>query len=288
MSNRQKLQDDIETLKKMRIRVLKRINAVKKRLEIAEGLPEDIPWINLRVTYDIKKLRSKYFTFKEALQAELKELKQLLREIRVEEKYMHREYSVKEAERRKRDIRKTVQNEFKKNASTTGTISDKALNKILKESDKVLKTYITILEDEPSEQNMKNVVNEVEVQYSLGIDDKSSQVNAAMNSLKKASIKIWEKADSRFRRNPTKTNLFKLLQALKTNSQFNEDLSSLRPDGWVSVNTTYRSKKRETLSQISKKFYNSIKYWDIIYIENYNKIGDNPDKLKANTELIIP
>jgi nucleoid-associated protein YgaU len=44
----------------------------------------------------------------------------------------------------------------------------------------------------------------------------------------------------------------------------------------------------ETLSHISLKYYGTANRWQEIYEANKDEIGDNPNKIKAGQELIIP
>lgn len=51
---------------------------------------------------------------------------------------------------------------------------------------------------------------------------------------------------------------------------------------------TYVVKHGETLSAIAKHYYNDARLWRVIYNANRDRIGSNPDKLKAGTRLVIP
>ena len=65
--------------------------------------------------------------------------------------------------------------------------------------------------------------------------------------------------------------------------------SSERPTGWKPAGRKkYTTKAGDSLSNISREFYKNTGYWDIIYLENFGKIGRNPDQLNTGVSLTIP
>ena len=59
--------------------------------------------------------------------------------------------------------------------------------------------------------------------------------------------------------------------------------------GWHSVNTKHTVSRGESLSSISEKHYGKAGFWDVIFMENLDKVDNtNPNNLKVGVRLVIP
>jgi len=284
--NSDEVKQEIKTIKEAKKRVLEQIKKVEEQLSQVGNL-KAVPWITFKRVYSVKDLAGHHRTLKEALEDDLRKLKENLRKLNLNQHRANLAYSKLEAQKKSKQLRRKISATLK-NGEKTGTLSDKSMEDLLAESEKILKAHLDILEAEPNEENIKNVLKEMEVQYSFGADNECAICKQSWNVLKKQSKKISEKASWHFRRNPTQDNIKKMFKAFSNYCQFGGNLQEFSPKGWQAVNTTYKVKKGDTLSGISKKFYKKLSYWDIIYIENYSKIGEDPKKLIINTELVIP
>ena len=122
----------------------------------------------------------------------------------------------------------------------------------------------------------------------LGADADSGACSRAWKALGRAGEKIHGRSEQDFRRSPTAANFGKMLEAKVFIQQIGGD-SEPRPTGWKAAGgVAYVVKTGDSLAGISKQFYGSPGYWDIIYMENAGAIGNNPEKIQVGLKLVIP
>lgn len=287
--NASKTPDEI----KEEAKVIRRANSeVRQILTSAEDLPDlvenfssDLPWTQFRTYYSDGANAGNQKSLRSDLEEITRSLKDQVRKVSFE--FNNKAYSKSQAQEMSKQLRLRITEEIRK-AEDSGTLSDETLKSILNESENVLKAHLDVLKAEPTEDNIYSALKEIEIQQSLGANSDCPYAEAAWNVMLKATKKIWEKANWNFRKNPTSANFGKLLQAMANNQMLGGNLNFCKPEGWQAVKQTYKVREGDSLSAISNQFYKNFSYWDIIFIENREVIGDNPDKLKVGVELVIP
>ena len=272
----------IQRIRGAQQQIARNIREIEERLRQVEGLPSSQPWITFKRVSSVKELRSPHRSLKEALRHDLMLLKSELKDLKSNERTAIR----LNAAQASRDFKKRLQDALKK-AERAGSLDDKELASLQKESLQVLKRFVGILNASPSTQNVKAVLREMEIPMFLGADIDTGDCGAAFQALANASDKIQRASENKFRGNPTQDNLKQFLDS-RVLSQFLGGKDEIRREGWRSVGKTHTVVQGDTLSRISQEYYGKPGYWDIIFLENYGAIGDDPGKLRIGTELRIP
>jgi hypothetical protein len=139
----------------------------------------------------------------------------------------------------------------------------------------------------PSEKALRGLVGDIASVQLLGGDEEKEK--EGMNAAVECSRVLKDESEKTFRSIPTKENFKKLLdkradyQALGGSEEDPlRGVRRLRPSG------PYTVAPGDTLSGISKMFYGSEGYWDLIFMDNNGVIGNNPDFILPGTTLKIP
>jgi nucleoid-associated protein YgaU len=139
----------------------------------------------------------------------------------------------------------------------------------------------------PSEKALRGLVGDIASVQLLGGDEEKEK--EGMDAAVECNGVLKDKSEKTFRSTPTKGNFKKLLDKKADHQALGgseEDplrgVRRLRPAG------PYTVAPGDTLSGISKMFYGSEGYWDVIYLENHGVIGNNPDLILPGTTLQIP
>lgn len=169
----------------------------------------------------------------------------------------------------------------------TGSVPEGDLAGLRAESESVLRRYMNILNSDPSEENIRQTLNNLVSPLMLGSDILSGTGKEAFDAISKASEKIVEKNENSFRKNPTTENLDKFLKS-KANSQMLGGGTQELPAGFKPASTTHQVKQGDSLSSISRLYYGNAGFWDMILFANVSEIGNNPNNLRIGTELRIP
>ncbi|MBN2592654.1 MAG: LysM peptidoglycan-binding domain-containing protein [Sedimentisphaerales bacterium] len=139
----------------------------------------------------------------------------------------------------------------------------------------------------PSEKALRGLVGDIASVQLLGGDEEEEK--EGMDAAVECNGILKDKSEKTFRSTPTKENFKKLLDKKADHQALGgseEDplcgVKRLRPPGPHTV------APGDTLSGISKIFYGSEGYWDVIYLKNYGVIGNNPDFILPGVVLQIP
>ena len=233
----------------------------------------------------------------------------------------------------RRQIKATV-----KKLEARGTIDEEAIGKLVDKVEENLRRFIIILDKDPSEENARNVLREMEVPLIFRGDFHLSSSEEAFGSLSNAGAKWVEQAKDRFSKTPTVDNLKFLLDKVAKAALLGTNDEALEISGVLEQNaekamknaedifrhkptvenyesmeqierfclqlgkqplayppagmppvppgTAYVVNPGDTLSGISKKYFGSPGYWDVIYRKNRDLIK-NPDAPTAGTRLVI-
>jgi hypothetical protein len=207
--------------------------------------------------------------------------------------------------RQKRDVRIAV---LRNTARKIGNKNRVAARKILQRAEKrgeltsdeerklvqcarqAMRASLRLLDKNPSRRNIRAALGAAADYMKVGGDESGSKV--AFKSLAKASVRRYRRAERNFRNKPNGENLKKLLKAHAQGGLLCQGFMDFppKPQG-LRVNWPERThvvKKGETLPGISKMYYGSAEYWDIIFVANYGVIGDNYKQLRPDVALYIP
>jgi nucleoid-associated protein YgaU len=122
------------------------------------------------------------------------------------------------------------------------------------------------------------------------LGDAPQEEQEAFNSVREASGKIEEEAVRDFRKNCTKQNLEKRLQRHALSQLLGREEPIVLPPETRRLLPPglYVVQKGESLSLIAEKFYGQQNLWDVIYLENADAIGNDPDRVPTGITLRIP
>jgi hypothetical protein len=155
------------------------------------------------------------------------------------------------------------------------------------EAAKRVERSIEEVKKNPSKKALRGLVGDIAVLQLYGTDEEKEK--EGMNAAVECGGILKDKSEKTFRSTPTKESFEKLLES-KVDYQAlggsEEDplrgVRRLRPPG------PYTVAPSDTLSSISKMFYGSEGYWDVIYMNNVRVIGNNPDFIHPGITLHIP
>jgi nucleoid-associated protein YgaU len=281
----EQIKEEVKAIKKAKSEVAQKLTSTDGLLSLVESFSSKLPWKQFKSIYSSSHNGGGQRSLRSELTEITRSLADHVRKILFE--FENKAYSKSLAKEKSEQLRHRITEELKK-GEETGTLTDETIKSILNESENVLKAHLDVATAEPTEENILSALKEIEIQQYFGAESECPNANESWNTLLKATKTLWEKANWQFRKTPTSPNFKKLLQALVINQQLGGNLNYCKPEGWQSVNQSYKVRDGDTLPGISNQFYKKQSYWDIIYIENHEVIGDDPDKLKVGAEITIP
>jgi len=171
-----------------------------------------------------------------------------------------------------------------------GSLDHAKLETLRGEAERALDRWIVALHRDPSEKNIHGVLEQLANNATVGFDV-SSKAEQAWNALRGAAGKRLAAAEANFRRDPTVENFRHYLDRAAEAQQLGDEGVSLAPPPGLRrlrVEKTYKVAPGDSLASISRNFYGSAGYWDLIFFANQQQIGGNPDRLTAGVILTIP
>jgi nucleoid-associated protein YgaU len=273
----------------------------------------------------------------EALKKQIRDLRATSKKIRVANPWLETLPKKRQGARASAELRGKIKAAVKR-SEARGTIDEPAIGKLVDKVEENLRRLITILDQDPTEENARNVLKEMEIPLLFRGDFHLSSSEEAFNSLGKAGAKWVEQAKDRFsktptvdtlkflldntskaalvgtsdkaleitdvleqnaekvmknaedifRRNPTVENFKTMEEAERFCVSLGKQPLAYPPPGLplVPPGTTHPVTPGDTLSGISKKYFGSPGYWDVIYRKNRDLIK-NPDAPAPGTKLVI-
>ena len=100
---------------------------------------------------------------------------------------------------------------FAKNSEARGTLDPEVIGKLVDRVEENLRRFVTVLENDPTEENALNVLRELEIPLIFRGDFHRSSSEDAFRSLSNAGAKWVAKGKERFSKDPTVGNLKSLL-----------------------------------------------------------------------------
>ncbi len=187
-----------------------------------------------------------------------------------------------------KEARGAIEGAIKGLAPGAGLDSD-ALDKIEADCEKViLDNYLPLLKKDPSPATIIETMRGLGMCASInnsGLEDGNKP--EIVRALQKATLSNHEAADRAFRNSPTLMNFRRLAAAEQLAQEMDAGFTST-PKGWKSAGKTHLLTSSDTLPALSVAYYGAARYWDVIYRENVDVIGLQPDKLPAGRTITIP
>jgi hypothetical protein len=288
LHQRPQLAGRLKTVQDAQRRISEKIQAILAQLKKLQNVPGTQPWVSFGRVHKIEDLKSSFPDLRTALRHDLLILKNTMRALKVSEKNLRTAMVRKSALQNSKDFKKRLEKVLRE-AEKSGELNDKDLNLLLVESEQVLEEFISLLEANPSEDNIELVFSEMEVPFLLGCDSDSGACGRALRSAGKAAKILYERDEQRFRKSPDVKNFTKMLNSKARGYLVGAELDE-KPKKWKNTppGTVHPVATGDSLSAISEKYYGDPGFWDIIYLENAGIIGDNPDVLKIDLQLNIP
>jgi hypothetical protein len=273
-------------------RILELMRDLQKRILALDGEPPDL--IYQMIGPGWKERAQGRFTKPSSLRAallhDLQVLRRLLREVPREairiRRFGLRVTAKESSEEFVRSFKKAVEG-----ATSFDDLDPKALSDLRSKSEAALSAWIEAVNNNSSPQNMAGLLNELTRNQLAGFDDTSLKAKEAWDVLETAANRGRQRAEQTFKLNPTSANLRNYLKKGVIDQifggegftlDFSAGLKRLRTE---KEHTVIRG---ETLSDISSLFYGSTVYWPLIYMQNADLIGKNPDNLTAGITLEMP
>jgi LysM repeat protein len=271
------------------------------------------------------------------LRKKMEDLRATSKKIRVANPWVDTLAQKRQGIRTSKDLRGRIEATLKK-SEARGSIDEKAIGKFIDKVEENLRLFVTVLENDPTEENALNVLMELEIPLLFRGDFHQSSSEAAFWALRNVGAKWVEQGRERFSKDPTVENLKALLsqagkaallgtsdEALEINDVVRQNADRLLknaedifrqkptvenfkameetenfcvrlgkqplplpPVGLPAIpaGTIHVVKPGESLSAISKKYFGSPGYWDVIYRKNRDLIK-NPDTPAPGTKLVI-
>jgi len=271
------------------------------------------------------------------LKKQMAELRATSKKIRLANPWVDTLPQKRQGARTSTELRGKIKAALKK-SEARGTIDEEAVGKLVDKVEENLRRFITILDQDPTEENARNVLKEMEIPLLFRGDFHLTSSEEAFRSLSNAGAKWVEQAKDRFSKTPTVDNLKFLLNKVARAALLGTNDEALEISGVLEQNaekamknaedifrhkptvenyesmeqierfclqlgkqplayppagmppvppgTAYVVNPGDTLSGISKKYFGSPGYWDVIYRKNRDLIK-NPDAPTAGTRLVI-
>lgn len=278
--------NSLNNIRSIQRRIKRQIDRVKEVLQkIEDGeISQNQPFIGLGSTGSIEGLQSPHRNLKEALQHDLHILQQILKQSNAERRKMVEQTTRRKITKARGNIRS-----YLNESAQDGDLDEKERKKALAMAHKVLKSSITMLKNNPSKRNMQTALTSLGDALRLGSNTERGESADAFREIKIAAKTRHSKAEQSFRNAPTASKLGKLLQETELSQLVGVEGSNDKPAGWKSAgNLRCTTEPGDTLSGLSEKYYGKPGFWDVIYLENFGKIGNNPDQLRTGIEIVIP
>lgn len=201
-------------------RVEAQIAAINRQLAQIEArkIPDSQPYVTLQWVTGIEDLAAPRKPLKEALKEDLAELKRQLRQLRSTAGDIRRRNPWVETLQAKRralstsmDIRRRLKDALQ-DQERTGNFDGEALAGLVDEAEKNLERFVIILERDPSKENARNTLKEMEVPLIFRSQCRTGACERAVAALESAGKRWVEEAKDRFVKDPTPENARKLLQ----------------------------------------------------------------------------
>jgi hypothetical protein len=278
--------EHLRSISDARRRIRDKIDLIEKKLKYIENVPSSNPWISKRVVQTIEELASStHYSLRDALIHDINILKSKLRDLDREAMNVR----IQGAQRARRNFRSETLKTLKE-AENKGGLSDSEMASLLVDAEKVLKRFVDILNANPSEKNIGNVLGSLGSPLHFGADSESGVSGEAFRALKRASEILVDQKEKTFRRNPTEENFVGLLNSKSNAMRLGGNIQVItQPSDLKLVHTTYVVKLGDSISSISQKYYGNAGYWDVIYFRNMESLaGIKPNNLPVGITLHIP
>ncbi len=172
-------------------------------------------------------------------------------------------------------------------AEESGELPDDALAELLGESEAVLGNYTDLLRQNPSPENIRLVLKNMEVPLTLGGDPLKGKTGEGWEAVGAAAESLLQRAQEDFDKVPSVANFDRLLVRMQMAQAYGKGGDALtRPADFKPVGTMHEVAPGESLSGIAKRYYGKANYWSYIYLENYRNL--DPDRLPVGATIWIP
>ena len=140
------------------------------------------------------------------LKRQMAELRVTSKKIRVANPWLDTLPQKRQGTRESINLRRKIKAALKK-SEARGTINEEAIGNLVDKVEENLQRFITILDQDPTEENARNVLKEMEIPLLFRGDFHLSSSEEAFISLARAGAKWVEQAKDRFSKTPTVDNL---------------------------------------------------------------------------------
>ena len=226
------------------------------------------------------------YTLKEELSRDIKILKQQLKEV------VRDEYSVMRKQHRlqRHSAKKKLTQLLKERVETPdGAIDTAALQEARDIARHLVDQSLFALKaNSSSVAALQNLLDDVTDYLLLGADGAGSLVVQVFEQFRISGDEIHKKTEQSFRRKPTVKNYEKVIAARAASQMLGGRGENTRA-GWKPAgNKLYRIARGDSLSIISKRFYGSGEFWDVLFEHNHGVIGFDPNSVPVGVNIRIP
>lgn len=201
-------------------RIEAQIAAINRQLEQIESrkMPDSQPFVTLKWVSGIEDLATPRKPLRQALKDDLAELRRQIAQLRSSAGDIGRRNPWIETWRARRralststDIRRRIQ-EALRDQERSGKMDEEALAGLVDEAKKNLERFVIILERDPSKENARYTLRELEVPLIFRSQCRTGACDKAMAALQGAGKRWVEQAKERFVKDPTPGNVRTLLE----------------------------------------------------------------------------
>jgi hypothetical protein len=143
---------NLASVRQTRQRISGRIKEIEQQLEHVKDAPSSQPWVSFGRITDIKDLRTNARNLRQALEQDLRLLKEEMWRLGVEAKGLERRQARRQADKASRDFEKRAKKVLTDAAEGSGGLSGDELNSIREEAEDVLERFTDILDSNPTEE----------------------------------------------------------------------------------------------------------------------------------------
>lgn len=239
-------------------------------------------WMVIRET-------GKTTSYKKQLEKRLRDLRRQLRSFKQQREGLRLALMQSNA-RKIRKKNRVAARRVLKDAEKRGGLTSDEEEKLVQYMQASLRGALRLVNGNPSRGNIKFALGTLGDLMLVGGSE--GACNEAFRALADAAVRRYRRVEKRFRKNPSPDNFKRMMKAYAEGSLLADESMEfpMRPAG-LKVNWPEKQhtvKAGDTLESISKEYYGSPGFWDLVYIANYGIIGDNHRRLRPHIVLLIP
>jgi nucleoid-associated protein YgaU len=249
-------ENEIRAINETRKYILDRMNALEEKLIGLDNanVPDSQPFITFRVVKHAKdlagnpNLRAALKEDLKTLREEMEKLKELARTVRKEKWAAETAAMEKAAASANTNMRKRMHDMLKK-AQDKGYLTEEEISTVRGEGEVVIKNWIDVVKRRPSRQNMKNLLQSLEVPCTFGTSEDGGSFDEGVKTLQDAAVTRLQTSIQQYKVNPSKDNTTRMFKEAERSMRMGGD-----PEKTMAAFDTYVETRKRQMNNAERIF----------------------------------